>query len=113
MRAGRFAVVPSLLGGPPLAYLPGLNYSDLIAVEAREMAGRSFNIRALTAPHLARLEAWVAQRVLNRLRWFAENFEAIRPEELTGQFPGGFKLRVGNYRVFYICDQTERKKERR
>ena len=36
------------------AYLPGLNYSDLDPVEAqelaRELAGRRFNIRALSAP---------------------------------------------------------------
>ena len=48
---GRFAVVPSLLGRPVFACLPGLNYSDLSAAEARaaarEMAGRSFNIRVL------------------------------------------------------------------
>ena len=54
-REGRFAVVPSLPGTPVFAYLPGLNYSDLDAARARElareMAGRSFNIRALKAPH--------------------------------------------------------------
>ena len=53
-REGRFAVVPSLFGAPVFAYLPGLNYSDLDAAEARGfargMAGCSFNIRALTAP---------------------------------------------------------------
>ena len=58
---------------------------------------------------LARLEASVAQRVLNRLRWLAENFEAIRTEALTGQFSGVFKLRVGDYRVLYLCDRTEQK----
>ncbi len=51
---GRFALVPSLLGAPVFAYLPGLNYADLSAAEARglarEMAGHSFNIRTLTAP---------------------------------------------------------------
>ena len=50
---GRFALVPSLLGAPVYACLPGLSYSDLTAAEAqelaREMAGRSFNIRALAA----------------------------------------------------------------
>ena len=50
---GRFAVVPSLVGAPALAYLPGLSYTDLDAAEARDLAeqvaGRSFNIRALTA----------------------------------------------------------------
>ena len=53
-RAGRFAVVPSLIGRPVFAYLPGLNYSDLdpvVAQElARETAGRRFNIRALAPP---------------------------------------------------------------
>ena len=53
-RDGRFAIVPSLLGQPVFAYLPGLNYSDLDAAEAqalaREMAGRSFNIRAVAPP---------------------------------------------------------------
>lgn len=51
---GRFAVVPSLLGAPTFAYLPGLDYSDLNVFEAqdlaREMAGRSFNIRTLMEP---------------------------------------------------------------
>ena len=31
---------------------------------------------------LARLDAPEAQRVFNRLRWLAENFDAIRPEVL-------------------------------
>ncbi len=56
---GRFAVVPSLLGSPVFAYLPGLNSSDLDAAEARqlagEMQGRSFNIRALAPPQAALL----------------------------------------------------------
>ncbi len=51
---GRFAVVPQLFGAPVFSYLPGLSYADLNATEARvlarEMAGRSFNIRALAAP---------------------------------------------------------------
>lgn len=51
---GRFAVVPSLLGTPTFAYLPGLDYCDLNVADARELAremyGHSFNIRALTAP---------------------------------------------------------------
>ena len=48
---GRFAVVPSLLGKPVLACLPGLAYTDLNPAEAREVArevaGQSFNIRVL------------------------------------------------------------------
>jgi len=33
---------------------------------------------------LARLPKALAQRVLNRLRWLAENFDVITPEPLTG-----------------------------
>ena len=51
---GRFAVVPSLLGRRVFAYLPGLDFSDLNAAEARqlahEMAGRPHNIRSLSVP---------------------------------------------------------------
>ena len=56
-RDDRFAVVPSLLGSSVLAYLPGLDYSDLSAAEGRELAreleGRPFNIRALGEPQPA------------------------------------------------------------
>ena len=52
-QADRFAVVPSLRGRPVLAYLPGLDYSDLNAAEARQLAreaaGHPYNIRSLSA----------------------------------------------------------------
>jgi mRNA-degrading endonuclease RelE of RelBE toxin-antitoxin system len=34
---------------------------------------------------LARLDKPIAQRVLKKLHWLAENFEAVTPEALTGQ----------------------------
>ena len=53
-QSGRFAVVPSLVGRPVYAYLPGMDYSDLDAAAAaelaREVANRRFNIRVLAAP---------------------------------------------------------------
>ncbi len=61
------------------------------------MYGVEFTSNAET--DLARLDAPVAQRVLKKLRWLAENFEAIRPEALTGQWQGVLKLRVGDYRI--------------
>ena len=39
----------------------------------------------------------------------SENFEAITPEPLTGQWQGVFKLRVGDYRVLYTCDREKQK----
>jgi mRNA interferase RelE/StbE len=50
---------------------------------------------------LSRLNKPVAQRVLKKIRWLAENFEAITPEPLTGDLKGFYKLCVGDYRVFY------------
>ncbi len=58
---------------------------------------------------LSRLDAPIAQRVLKRLRWLAENFEMIRPEPLRGQWKGVFKLRVGDYRVLYTFDRAKHK----
>ncbi len=58
---------------------------------------------------LARLDKPIAQRVLKKLRWLAEHFELITPEPLTGEQHGVFKLRVGDYRVFYTFDRAETK----
>ncbi len=55
---------------------------------------------------LDRLEAQVVQRILKKLRWLAENYESIRPKTLTGQWQGAFKLRVGDYRAIYTCDES-------
>jgi len=41
---------------------------------------------------LASLDKLVAQRILNKLRWLAENFDAMTPEALTGEWKGLFKL---------------------
>lgn len=56
---------------------------------------------------LARLSKPIAQRVLKRLHWLAENFDLITPEPLTGQWQGVFKLRVGDYRVLYTFNKAE------
>ena len=56
---------------------------------------------------VARLSAPMAQQVLKRLVWLAENFDVIRPAALTGQWQGVFKLRVGDYRVLYTYDRTK------
>jgi len=57
---------------------------------------------------LARLSKSIAQRILKKIRWLAENFEAITPEPLTGGWKDLYKLRVGDYRVLYTF-RAERK----
>jgi mRNA interferase RelE/StbE len=56
---------------------------------------------------LAQLDKAVAQRVLHKIRWLAENFEAITPESLTADWQGVYKLRVGDYRVLYTVEHPE------
>jgi mRNA interferase RelE/StbE len=58
---------------------------------------------------LSRLDKPMAQRVLKKLRWLAENFDVVTPEALTGQWQGVFKLRVGDYRVLYTSDLEKQK----
>lgn len=58
---------------------------------------------------LSSLDKPIAQRILNKLRWLAENFDAITPEPLTGEWKGLFKLRIGSYRALYTANRTERR----
>lgn len=54
---------------------------------------------------LSRLDPVTAQRVLKKLRWFSENYPSVRPEPLTGNLQGFFKLRVGDWRVLYTLEE--------
>jgi len=56
---------------------------------------------------LAGLDKPVARRILNKLRWLAENLDAATLEPLTGKWKGVFKLRIGDYRALYTVDRTE------
>ena len=58
---------------------------------------------------LSRMSKAIAQRILKKIRWLAENFEMVTPEPLSGEFKGLYKLRVGDHRVLYTFGQNERK----
>ena len=62
-----------------------------------------YHIRVLesAAEDLSRLDKPVGRRVIERISWLGANLDAIRPEALSGDFAGLFKLRVGDYRVIY------------
>jgi mRNA interferase RelE/StbE len=62
-----------------------------------------YHIRILdkAARDLEKLDRQIGRRVVSRARWLAENLENIRPEPLTGDLAGLYKLRVGDYRVLY------------
>ncbi len=50
---------------------------------------------------LSRLSAPVAQRVLTKIKWLAENYDLVRHEALSAELKGLFKLRIGDYRAIY------------
>lgn len=62
-----------------------------------------YSVRLLepAAEQLSRLNKPIARRIVRRLRWLAENLDRIKPEPLTGEFSGLYKLRSGDYRVIY------------
>ena len=58
---------------------------------------------------LSRLDRTVAQEVLNRLQWLAQNVGTVRHRALTAQMRGAFSLRIGQYRAVYTLHRTERR----
>lgn len=64
-----------------------------------------FSIEAIT--DLEKLDQVIAQRILDKIKWLAENFNNITPQVLTGDMKGFFKSRVGDYRVIYTISQLE------
>ena len=69
-----------------------------------------YGIRILepAASELESLDITVARRVVERIRWLAENIENIRVEALKGDLAGMYKLRVGDYRIIYGVIREER-----
>jgi len=64
--------------------------------------------RPAAVDELRKLDKAVAQRILRRLKWLAENFDTLTPEALTAELKGLFKLRVGSYRVIYEINRKDR-----
>lgn len=54
---------------------------------------------------LGKLDKQIAQRVLKKLHWLAENFDNVTPEALTAHWQGVYKLRIGDYRVLYTFNK--------
>lgn len=68
----------------------------------------SVNFTFVASADLARLDTPIAERVIKKLRWLAENFDSLKPEVLTGEWQGVFKLRMGDYRILYTFDKGKR-----
>jgi len=52
---------------------------------------------------LARIDRPIAQRILKKIHWLADNYDNLSPETLAGEWQGFYKLHVGDYRVIYTA----------
>jgi mRNA interferase RelE/StbE len=57
---------------------------------------------------LEKLTQTVRERVVKKINWLAENFDQVKPQSLTADLSGFFKLRVGDYRVIYEFNHEEK-----
>ena len=69
-----------------------------------------YTIRILNAAarELAKLDKGVARRMVERIRWLAENLEKTKPKPLKGDLAGLYKLREGDYRIIYEIIRREK-----
>lgn len=56
------------------------------------------------ANDFAGLDRTVQRQISEKLDWFLENFNSLFPIPLTGEFREFFKLRAGDWRIFYKVD---------
>lgn len=63
----------------------------------------TYRIRVLDTAtrELAKLDKPSGRRVVERIHWLAANLDDIKPEVLTGDLAGLYKLRAGDYRIVY------------
>ncbi|MBE9507152.1 MAG: type II toxin-antitoxin system RelE/ParE family toxin [Chloroflexi bacterium] len=63
----------------------------------------TYRIRVLDTAtrELAKLDKPSGRRVVERIHWLAANLDSIKPEALTGDLAGLYKLRAGDYRIVY------------
>lgn len=53
---------------------------------------------------LHKLDHLARRRIIEKLEWLSGNFESTFPLNLRGEFSDFYKLRIGDWRVFYRVD---------
>jgi len=54
------------------------------------------------------LDKNIQQRVFDKLKWFIQNISNITPLPLKSNLSGLYKLRVGDYRIIYEINLTDK-----
>ena len=57
---------------------------------------------------VSKLDKAVSNRILKKIEWLTAHFDAIIPQPLKGKFQGTYKLTVGDWRVLYTANTTEK-----
>ena len=58
--------------------------------------------------NISEIDKPIAERILTKIDWLAENLDIITPQALRGEFQGVYKLVVGDWRVLYSIDYSEK-----
>jgi mRNA interferase RelE/StbE len=61
------------------------------------------------AKDLKSLDKSSRRRILDKIEWLVDHIEEMRPTQLTAQWEGVYRLRVGDYRVIYGIEQEQRR----
>ncbi len=69
-----------------------------------------YSVRILkpASKELEKLDASTARRIVERINWLSNNFDATRAYPLKGELRGLYKIRVGSYRIIFEVLQNER-----
>ena len=57
---------------------------------------------------LAKIDRADRRRVIAKLEWLLNNFDKIFPSVLSGEFKEFYKLRAGDWRIFYKINWRNR-----
>lgn len=55
---------------------------------------------------IEKLDRSVRRQIIDRLEWFADNFNEITPAPLHGEWKGFFKFRITDWRVVYSFESS-------
>ncbi len=71
------------------------------------MAAWSVEFLISAEKEIAKIEKIDRRRIIEKIEWLANNFNSIFPINLKGGFRDFYKLRVGDWRVFYKADWSK------
>lgn len=57
---------------------------------------------------LVNLTPTIQKRIIKKITWLGNNFDIIKHTSLTGEWSNFYKLRIGDYRVIYYFDVSDK-----